>query len=661
MTKLRLRQRFQFFLERQFIKGVQYQLLFVAAFIGLISIVGALLIWPVADADEGAGEVLWWAFLRLTDPGYLGDDEGFWRRVISTILTVAGYVVFLGSLVAIITTWLNRKIRSLEQGLTPVVAKNHFVILGWTNRSIHIAAELYSSEGRLHRFLRSRGTRSFQLIILADDVNPDRVQELKDHPVIGNQAHEIIFRSGQAIDQEHLKRVDSAHASAIILPSATAPENKLLTPDIQTIKALLSLSVEVAALPFDKRPYVVAEMQDNSKIKAAYRAYDGPLEIISGDGIMSRLLAQNLRHPGLSTVYNQLLAQNFRSNIFARNYPEWEGKPHSHWRARFPRALVMGVVRPQGNGFQPMLNIPDEFILKKGDRIILMARTAEDIQPEDAPSASAEMKSDQEARTQHPISTVSRRKKILLLGWNHHVPALLYELGTYPGEQYEITVASLRPLDERKQELQGIELNPNRVHLNQIEADYVKESEIRRLEPQKYDKIVMAGSDRLAEEEEADARTIVGYILLKEVLKEYQAKPQVIMELADPSNQGLIRRFQTEVIIGPIILSHLLAQMALRRELYSVYNELFTVGGAEIVFRDSYNYQLETGPTTFAEVEERIKRFGETVLGYFLPSSDTSERPSFKLPTHRHQRIHLDETIQWVVLTSADQSTFQDE
>ncbi|HBQ59805.1 MAG TPA: ion channel DMI1, partial [Balneolaceae bacterium] len=129
-----------FFLERQFVKGTHIQLFFVIALIGLISTIGGLLVLPAGDPASSVGESIWWAFLRLSDPGYLGDDEGTWRRIVSTFLTVAGYVVFMGSMVAIITSWLNRKIRSLEQGLTPVTANNHVVILGWTNRTIHIAA-----------------------------------------------------------------------------------------------------------------------------------------------------------------------------------------------------------------------------------------------------------------------------------------------------------------------------------------------------------------------------------------------------------------------------------------------------------------------------------------------------------------------------------------
>lgn len=132
LKKLRIRQKILFTLERQLVKGAQFQLLLVAAFIGLISLVGGLLVMPSGPPTSTFGESVWWAFLRLSDPGYLGDDEGGWRRFISTLITVAGYVVFLGSLVAIITTWMNRKIRHLEQGLTPVTANNHLLILGST-------------------------------------------------------------------------------------------------------------------------------------------------------------------------------------------------------------------------------------------------------------------------------------------------------------------------------------------------------------------------------------------------------------------------------------------------------------------------------------------------------------------------------------------------
>ena len=338
---------------------------------------------PVEDPDNGLGETLWWSFLRLTDTGYLGDDEGAWRRVVSTFLTVAGNVVFIGSLVAIITTWLNRKIRSLEQGLTKVSARNHVVILGWTNRTVHIAAELFQSSKRVKKFLKRHGARNLKLIILSDDVNPFRLQELKDHPLIGKRAKEIILRSGDKIDREHLQRVDSKHASAIIIPSKSSAGSELITPDVETIKTLLSLNSEMESEnKLWEKPYIVAEIQDENKLRAAHRAYSGPIEIIPSDAILSRLIAQNLHHNGLSSVFNELLSHSKNNNLYVLEIPEAEGKRFFELKSIFKRAILFGVVREMNETMLPILNPEADLVLTQKDKLILLAANMEDIEIE---------------------------------------------------------------------------------------------------------------------------------------------------------------------------------------------------------------------------------------------------------------------------------------
>ena len=117
------------------------------------------------------GEAIWWAFLRLTDPGYLGDDEGVLLRTVSTVLTVLGSAIFIGALIAILTQWLNETIEDLERGLTPIAQNNHVLILGWTNRTPAVVRELVMSEGRVQRFLHRRGARDLHIVVLAERVN----------------------------------------------------------------------------------------------------------------------------------------------------------------------------------------------------------------------------------------------------------------------------------------------------------------------------------------------------------------------------------------------------------------------------------------------------------------------------------------------------------
>jgi len=665
--RIRIVEQAKYFLERQFIKGASYQLLFVAALIGFISLIGGFLVYKSEGIDK-LDESIWWAFLRLTDPGYLGDDEGVWKRLISTIITIAGYVLFLGSLVAIITTWLNRKIRDLEKGLTPVAANNHLVILGWTNRTIHIAGELFQSQGRVSRFLKLHKTRNLKLIILSEEVGPALLTELKENRNIGRKAHRIVLRSGTAIDREHLRRVDILNAATIIIPSYTIGWHELITPDVETIKTLLSIHAEADMNQSRQHPYVVAEIQDENKIKAAKRAYGGPLETIASNTIISRLIAQNVRHAGLTEIYNEILARSIKNDLFTRNFPELENLLVKEVKKLFPKAIIIGVVTVKSDTkFIPMLNIPEGYQLKKSDRLVLLAKESSHTdlinKEKIAPGISMPMVASTPVATNKKLKQHQKKdinKKMLILGWNNKVPALISEFGSYAKETYHIDIVSLRPIAVREKALELLPIPKAQLTFTQIEGDYVKEAEMKKIKPSQYDNIIFVSTDKLEEEEEADARTIVGYILLEEILsKESKTKtgrakqqPKVLLELADPNNESMIKRFNSNVIISPMIISHILAQVALQRELHSIYNQLFTVGGPEIIFRKPSEYNITESNISFAAIEQHAVLHNETAIGIYSLSSKINEKDQHILNPSADYLVDINSDTAFIVLTT---------
>lgn len=616
----RLWDRFTYWTERRFVRGAHYRLLIIAALIGLISIVGGWTVLAWGSGFTRPGEAIWWAFLRLTDPGYLGDDVGTVNRVVSTVVTILGYVVFLGALVAVMTQWLDHRMKRLETGLTPVKRDDHVLILGLNGRTHAIIREILLSEGSVRRFLSRHGTRRLHIVVLAEEVNAAVAQNLRDAVGDAWDEDKVTLRSGTPLRTEHLERVDALHASAIIVPGSEFEPGGATQTDSQMIKTLLSLVSSRSgarhrtegARPDDEWPLVVAEIFDARKIPIAEGAYPGRLEIVASDAIVSRLLAQNVRHPGLSRVYNEILTHGGGAELYVRHHPELAGRRFDDLTRRCERSVLLGVVRPTPEGPLPHLNPPGDFVVTAEDRFVHLAPSYDDTEmPE---SASGPSWPRQSPRVAQPAGL---QRRVLILGWNSRAPALIHEFSTYEKERFQVTILSTVSPAVRDRALGRYAIRESTVEVRHIEGDYAEVSDLDDVDPDGYDAVLLLSSDRREGAGESDARTIVGSLLL-----EQRGVPgphtQGILELLDPDNERLVDQSEGEVIVSPLILSHMLAHIALRPELGAVFNELFTAGGAEITFAPLADYLQDVegdGTVFFRAIQRAADARGEIALG----------------------------------------------
>ncbi|WP_323751601.1 CASTOR/POLLUX-related putative ion channel [Marinobacter sp.] len=645
MLPFRIIDRIKFVLERQLLKGAGFQLLVVGLFIGLISLVGGLLVVPQGGEFDDPGAAIWWAFLRLTDPGYLGDDVGTWQRIVSTLLTILGYVVFMGTLVAILTRWLIAKMTDLERGLTPVTLKSHVVVLGWTAQTPPLVAELFGSTGRMQRFLEKHDTQRLRLVVLAEEASVEQLYELRNEPGVGSRAREVILRSGSAIQPEALHRVACLDAAAVIVPSQGYSAGSIVTSDVETVKALLSIAAQARHLNAPL-PYVVAEIQDMRKLPVIERAYPGAVEVVAGSSTISRLMVQNVLHPNLSEVYNELLTADGGNEIFVRGGETAEGLTLGELASQRPHAIVLGLLHPvQTGGWKVNLLAPSDTTIRTDDRVVLLAKDYAHTGPDPKAKPLAPVE-----RVSMPVEATVKpgTHRVLVLGWNRRVPSLVAEFGSYSGRQFELDMVSATPLDERQRELSRYGVDLARINGRLLEADYMVEDELRKLNPASYHTVMLLSSDRIGSGEEADARAMVGYLQLEDILAEASVRPQVTLELSDPDNRHLMYGHQSEMLISPMILSHVLAQVALRRELRVVLDELFTVGGAEIQFRDSEDYPLPAS-ADFQFLEKVLAARGEIALGVRRQAVDERGR-HLQINPPRKQYLDLQKGDQLLVM-----------
>lgn len=609
---------FKFRIERLFLRGAHYRLLVIALSIGLISVVAGFVVYRTGHDFARPGQAVWWAFLRLTDPGYLGDDEGTLKRTVSTIVTILGYVVFLGALIAIMTQWLNKTIETLESGQTPVAHNGHVLILGWTNRTATIVRELMESSERLRRFLQQHGQRRLHLVVLAEGKASLVTQELREQVGSAWDERRITVRTGSSLRMAHLERGDFSNASVIVIPGSDFAEDGALQSDARVIKVLLAVSGFLKRVG-KRPPLMVAEIFDARKETLARRAYHGDVEIVASRAMIARLIAQCILNPGMSRVHQEILTRSGTARVFVRERPEVAGAWFEDVAQSYEQAVVLGVVRSVEGSWVSKLHPRSDMRLEASDRLILLAADRQATDPDRAPRERAEGETPVEAPRPSRAPPSQRLRRVLVLGYSRKLTAMIHELERYEDERFEVVVVSRMSQKKRQARLER-GLTTGRVTVRQVEADFTLTSEIAALEPAKFDSVVVVASDWWGTPDGADARSIVGCMVLFEVLAEVSSKPKVVVELLDPENASLVRELCDDLIVSPLLLSYQLAQIALRRELGLVFDELFGPGGAEVTSREPADYDL-AGQVTFGEIEAAARRHGELAIGYRVPAS----------------------------------------
>ncbi|RUO24389.1 hypothetical protein CWE09_11000 [Aliidiomarina minuta] len=601
MFQLRVVDRLKYYLERQLAKGALYQLLVVWVLVAIISVIGGLLVMWVREPGQTASEIIWWSFLRLSDPGYLGDDEGMWRRFISTILTVLGYVLFMGTLVAIMTQWLFRKMRTLEQGLTPVALQQHLVILGWNSRTLPIATELMSTRGGAYLDIKGKKTKP-KLAILADDITLGPSAELFSNQLLYKQRRRVVMRSGSILNPVHMHRVAAGKARAVIIPSRSDFGGSLLSADAEVVKILLSLNMQEHEAG---RPAVVAELQSVDKIPLALHSYHGPLQLVASDIAIARMVTQSLLHPGVAEVLNNLLVDPKGCQLHLAQPGMLQGRTWKEVDGHFEAAIPIGLVRAEEGHWVPLLNPAPETRITAQDKLVLLADHSQDIVllP---PKHKVEKALPESLKLTRKVARSGKR--ILVLGWNNKVPTFVHQLASFREHDFELTLVSSLAVEERQSLLVDADI---RYQLQQL--DYTIPGNMQKLQPASFDTVILFGSDRLQTGEEADARSIVANQLLDYLLKSSSRRPQILLELTDPNNVGFVHTAGSEVLQTSSMISHVLAQLAVYPELRAVYDELLAANGNNMILLPVPDEWF--GVHSFRQLQRAVSEQGAVLLG----------------------------------------------
>ncbi len=634
-----LQERFWYTLERFMIRGAGSRLLVIVAAVGVFSVAGGVLVRLADTGFQSYGDAIWWAFLRLTDPGYLGDDRGFWRAFISTILTIAGYVFFLGALVAILTQWLNKIMGEFELGLRPVSLDRHVVVLGWGGRTIRVIEGLVMAGTRGDMWLEATGKRRLRVATLVDRLTPTHAQDLRDRLGREYDDRELILRTGSALKLDHLRRVDVGHATAVVLP-ANAREDSTAeaSSDARVIKTALALS---AYIDHDELPTLVAEIGDERKIEAARNVYAGRLAAIPSDRVIAAVLARSLSSPGAARLVGKLLAPGHGASFYVRAYPQFVGKSFGDVVAAFDRAIPVGIVHADASSTDDVVLAPVQSeVIGVDDQIVLVAQDFEATR-----AGSPAQRPSPEPFALAPIERAPR--DIVVLGWNRLAAELLEELADESPAGGRVTVISMIELERRQRDLEEHGFVPDNLEVEHVVASFTRMSTLRRYPIAQADGIVVLASDWHDTGEQADAHSLTAVVMLLARLEEagVQRHPPVVVELTDDDNAQLVTGPALDAVTGSVVVSHALAQAVLNPSFAPVIQAVLASDGG-FSLRPATDF-LSPGEHTFEELQQRCRGAGVIAIGVTRPGHD-----EMLLAPPRDQRLRIDESRR-VVLFSA--------
>jgi len=561
------------------------------AFITLFALVVTLFgLWPESDKGpqpQSFLDTLWGNLIHVMDSGAIGNDSGWGFRAVMFLVTLGG-LSLVASLIGIISSAFDSKIAELRKGKSRVLESDHTLILGWNPQIFEIVKELC---------LANESRRRAAIVVLADVDKIEMEDALRakvPQSGRGGGRTRIICRSGDPMDLTDLE-LGSPHAARSIIVLATEGSSD---PDSEVIKTTLALTNNPrrSSKPF----HIVGEIQSASNLEAARLVGRGEAHFVLAGDVISRIMVQTSRQSGLSVVYTELL--DFGGDeIYFSHQPTLSGKSYLEAQLSFRNSVVMGLVR-EGS---VQLNPAPDTVLLENDSLIMIAEDDSTVKLGTPGQADLAVISNAVAPQQAPERT-------LILGFNAELPTILHELSQYVTAGSSVHVVA----DVEDTAWPELETYPN-LSVTFEQSDTTHRATLERLEPHLFDHIMVLAYKDTLEIQQADARTLITLLHLRDIGDLSGVDMNVISEMLDNRNRELAEITKADdFIVGNTLISLMLSQVSENVQLAEVFAYLFSAQGAEIYLRPFELYLNPGSSSSFYSVVQAAAARGETALGY---------------------------------------------
>ncbi len=560
-------------------------------------------------------EAFWQTLMRAMDAGTVAGDTGWKFRALMFTVTLGG-IFIISTLIGTITSGMESSIEELRKGRSRVIESNHTLILGWSPKIFPILSELIKA---------NMNQKKPRIVIMADMDKVEMEDEIRSK-IPNTRNTRVICRTGSPLDLDDLEVVNPHEAKSIIILS---PDTK--NPDTHVIKSILALTNNPNRL---KKPYhIVAEVQDDDNMEAAelvsHSAYGLEARLIQSSDLIARVTAQTCRQSGLSVVYTELCDFD-GSEIYFKEEAVLTGQTYHHALSSFQTSAVIGVMTENEN---VMLNPPMNYVLKKGDQLIVIA--------EDDDTIKLDMQVDvfDKDAIRHEQSPAPGSERTLIIGWNEKGSNIIRELESYVGSNSEVTI--LCQSDHAGNEVEKLNTFIKKQQIKLIEGDTTNRAMLESLKAETYNHIIILCYNEF-EVQEADAKTLITLLHLRNISEKAGKDFSIVSEMRDIRNQTLANVARADdFIVSDNLISLMLSQISENKHLDKVFKDLFSPEGSEIYLKPIKDYVLTNRPVNFYTLLEAAADRGETAIGYRIQEHATDASKAYGVVVNPDKNIKL--------------------
>jgi voltage-gated potassium channel Kch len=566
-----------------------------AMFFGLFAEENASIISIPRDVDAGFLDSIWWSLNQVVRlPGFHRAYGATLPVVLySLFLSLMGLVVF-SVLISLINNTMRSRIEELRKGDTPVLERNHLLILGWNNKIFSILQQL------------ARLQPGIKVVILAPRALDDMQEQLR---VAGIQRErvKVILRSGTPSDHGELDRVAVGYADSVIVLATDSDDSEI----IKTLVLLTSREQWPG-----KPPVFTSEIALSDNFELASIAARNRVHVISSSRITSKILVQTIRNPGLSGVYSELFSP-FGNGIVVQSLPQSIDRPLAETAYRLPAAIPLGIAWNQTRDgivrHLAGLNPEPDYEVAEDERLVLLAAspTLSYLGSEKMPESRIYQEGD---------SVVPHvPAQVLLIGWIDNLAGLFQELDAHALHGTRVTIIS-RSLGKQAEQrpVSGQADDYNNLTLVKYEGDPVAETTYEDLDISSFQSIMVL-ADESDEDEDADTRSLRILLRLSDLRARAGVTTHTVVEILDEKNRDLFSGLGVDdIVVSSEVVAAQLVQIAQHDVLAPIYRELLSAGGVEISLRPAGDYVSLDTDCRFADLLYAGHQKMEITLGLLL-------------------------------------------